>query len=469
MPFTGGAYGLARVTLGLFPGFLIGCCEAMEYITYVASATILLSEMLSAVSDTPDYMIPVYSLVIYFLACGILITGGSIFWQISSIIGIISLLILLIFCFGSIPYINFLQNATSSSTTGSSNLEQEYFIDGIYGFMKILPLAAWFFVGIESLNLTASVVVTPKTTIPKGSIACVLTLFICAILVLFITASLPMNNETKIPIAYMTAPFSLGFSLMFNMNENVAIAFSIPATFATAYGFIFAYSRVLISMARSLLFPSFLLKTYGKYHTPYVAILIGSVLGYCLCISVYFMPIINTYLFSICILSAFLAYISQLIGYVIFKIKYDQRERKFTSPLGIFGAIYGCIIFIVAAIAICFFQDDDYINMICISILGSIYTFFYFSYSKKRQNFSSDEKIFFPVHVIKCKCFSLSPFSNISHLYENDFVFVFFYALFTSLIFFISNFIYFIIFFQYLLLYFYSNFFFSPSSANDFS
>ena len=36
-PFAGGAYGLARMTLGFYPGFLIGCCEAVEYIIYVAS------------------------------------------------------------------------------------------------------------------------------------------------------------------------------------------------------------------------------------------------------------------------------------------------------------------------------------------------------------------------------------------------------------------------------------------------
>ena len=405
LPFAGGAYGLARVTLGLFPGFLLGCCEAMEYIAYVASSTAFLSEILSIVSDAPNYMIPVYSLIIYMVACGILITGGSIFWQISSIVGVLSLLILLVFCFGSLPFTNFTENAPSPGTTGNLDFESSYFIGGVNGFMKVLPLAAWFFVGVESLNLTASVVLTPKTTIPRGSIACVLTLFVCSILVLFVTSSLRMSNITGVPIAFSVTPFSLGFSLMFNISEEVAIVFSIPATFATAYGFIFAYSRVLLGMARSLLLPPFLLRTYGKYHTPYVAILIGSMLGYALCIIVFLFPDVHSYLFTVCILSGFLAYVSQFIGYIIFKMKYDQRERMFTSPLGIFGAIYGALIFTVGAIAVCFFQDDNYLNMKCIIVLCAVYTFIYFFYSKKRQSFSSEEKIFFPVHVVKCKLF----------------------------------------------------------------
>lgn len=30
LPFSGGAYGLSRCTLGFFPGFLIGCSETLE-------------------------------------------------------------------------------------------------------------------------------------------------------------------------------------------------------------------------------------------------------------------------------------------------------------------------------------------------------------------------------------------------------------------------------------------------------
>jgi amino acid transporter len=43
LPFAGGAYGLARVSLGMYPGFIIGCLEAGEYIVYVASSAIALA------------------------------------------------------------------------------------------------------------------------------------------------------------------------------------------------------------------------------------------------------------------------------------------------------------------------------------------------------------------------------------------------------------------------------------------
>jgi ethanolamine permease len=47
IPFAGGAYGLARVTLGNFLGYLIGCCETLEYIIYVATSAVSLGEMIT--------------------------------------------------------------------------------------------------------------------------------------------------------------------------------------------------------------------------------------------------------------------------------------------------------------------------------------------------------------------------------------------------------------------------------------
>ena len=52
LPFAGGAYGLARCTLGYYPGFVVGCCETIEYIAYVSVSVYALGGMI--VSMNPD-------------------------------------------------------------------------------------------------------------------------------------------------------------------------------------------------------------------------------------------------------------------------------------------------------------------------------------------------------------------------------------------------------------------------------
>ena len=42
LPFAGGAYGLARCSLGFYAGFMVGCGEALEYITYTAISAVTL-------------------------------------------------------------------------------------------------------------------------------------------------------------------------------------------------------------------------------------------------------------------------------------------------------------------------------------------------------------------------------------------------------------------------------------------
>ena len=155
LPFAGGAYGIARVSLGLYPGFIIGCLEAIEYILYVSSAVIVLATLMCEISATSLDYIPVYSLVFYIVAVAMQIQGGLVFWRSNAVLGLVSISILLMFNFGSLPWVN-ADNLASPATTGGENYT--YFIGGFSGFLTVTPLAAWWFVGIESLNLSCAFV-----------------------------------------------------------------------------------------------------------------------------------------------------------------------------------------------------------------------------------------------------------------------------------------------------------------------
>ena len=150
LPFAGGAYGISRVTLGLYAGFIVGILEACEYIAYVASSALVLSELLCLTTMTSLTMAPVYSLVFFIVAVSIQIGGGRWFWWSSSILAVMSISILLIYNLGSLKWTN-ITYASSPSTTGGD--DYSYFIGGVTSFIKVTPLAAWWYVGIEALNL----------------------------------------------------------------------------------------------------------------------------------------------------------------------------------------------------------------------------------------------------------------------------------------------------------------------------
>jgi hypothetical protein len=47
------------------------------------------------------------------------------------------------------------------------------------------------------------------------------------------------------------------------------------------------------------------------------------------------------------------------------------------------------------------FQNDQGTNAIVVIVSLFVYTIYYYNYAKKRQKISPEEKVFFPVHVVK--------------------------------------------------------------------
>ena len=183
LPFAGGAYGLARCTLGFYAGFIIGCCETIEYILYVSASALSLGQIISSILPSLNPYQPVLWLLFYLTALPIHIYGGKYFWKFNNILAIISFVVIIIYCLGSLPYTNFMHYASTSDGKSFDS------------FIAVLPLAAWFFVGVEAVSMASDDTKEPKKNIPRGQIACICTLFITAISVLFVCCSLPTGID----------------------------------------------------------------------------------------------------------------------------------------------------------------------------------------------------------------------------------------------------------------------------------
>ena len=198
LPFAGGAYGLARCTLGYYPGYMIGCFESLQYIIYVSTSVTFLSSMI--VSETSLFQ-PLVWVCLYGSTLAIHIKGGSLLWRFNLVIAILSILLLIVYCGGSLAFVDIAENLTLNMDPLNP-----YFNAGIFMFIRHIPTASSFFLGVQSLNLASDEVANPKTDIPYGQMSAMMTLFATAILVLFITVSLPQNNE----ISSQNVPLNTG-------------------------------------------------------------------------------------------------------------------------------------------------------------------------------------------------------------------------------------------------------------------
>jgi len=191
---------------------------------------------------------------------------------------------------------------------------------------------------------------------------------------------------------------------MFRMSYVTATLFTLPATYATAFGFIYAYGKLIVAMAGSKLLPGIFNRRLSSSDSPYVALIFGSAVGYSICILVYFVPFIGLQLFNICMLSAFVAYSSQCFGYIMLQTKFQNLPRKFRSPLGVYGAIYSLSVWLLGFLSIAAFQGDNQFALIVFVCICSLVLVYYFLVARHGQTFSADErKILFVAHVINRK------------------------------------------------------------------
>lgn len=394
LPFAGGAYGLSRCTLGFYPGFIIGCAEAIEYIVYVSSSVLALTNMMVEIAPELAGFEPLLWLFFYASSLYFHIRGDYIFWRWNMFVGVLSLFFVLLYCFGSFPHTDFAMNA--------DNDPDFRFVRGAEGFMRSLPLSCWFFVGVEALNLASDDVLEPTKAIPFAQVSCIVALFFTGIVVLFVTVSLPPPGLKQ--ISKLLAPFDNGFQLLFDISVKTATLFSIPAMYATTFGFMWGYGKLIAAMATSKLLPPVLARPHPKYGTPYLAVLSGSILSYCVCLLVFYVPAISDkYLFNICIAMAFLGYASQCIGYIALKRNYPNiKSSSFHSPFGIFGAAYSLVVWLLGLISVAFFQESAGLEFFVFLGILAVLTVFYFAYAKSRQTLSAQEhKVFLLAHVMK--------------------------------------------------------------------
>ncbi|KAG9413600.1 hypothetical protein AC1031_012829 [Aphanomyces cochlioides] len=334
-----------------------------------------------------DYQIVIWFLS-YVLACIIIGRGGSSFWLWNRFLAIVSIGLFVIFCLGSLAFVD------------SNQPEQSDFVavGGFGTFMKASPISAWFFIGIESLNTLSRVVENPKAIVPKGQIASMITLIVTGVWIYVVCIFLPPGMPTLVD---ELAPLNRGYTRMFNMSNETATLLAVPATFATAQGFMLSYANIISAMANSRLFPRELAKRRKVYKTPVNSLVCGSLISFGLCFLVYYNSL-NRVMYNACVIFAFVAYISQCYGYIQLKRRHGSMLRLFHSPVGVYGAVFATLIWIMNLIGIVGFQGDDEVSLSISVGLMLIFSIYYHTYAKTRQTFSEEEqKIMLVVHVAK--------------------------------------------------------------------
>ena len=182
---------------------------------------------------SPNYQ-PALWFIFYGFTALTTMVDARIFWGTSSAIGVVTMVLLLIYCFGSLqfvdlaangPYFNNTATYVNASSVGlKANLSDDslyatrnikssganytqvlwtpplpgnkrhpsyWFVGGMSGWMASLGFATWSFAGIESLTLMTTMVKDPLESVPFGCLWGCVMLFCTCIFIVFVCGAMP--------------------------------------------------------------------------------------------------------------------------------------------------------------------------------------------------------------------------------------------------------------------------------------
>ena len=177
---TGGTYGFARVTVGPFAGFLVGCCESIANIVYTLIGVMPIGTTITYIFDADPKYEPMYWVFTYIAIIAVEFMGRKLYFHFLNTyaFGLVMILVFyLILSFQSVDTERYIP------TTKHNVLE-----NGIEGFLGLSPVVGWFYIGLETMPLISDEIRDVRALIFTS---------VCKFLILFFRRKLILREESS--------------------------------------------------------------------------------------------------------------------------------------------------------------------------------------------------------------------------------------------------------------------------------
>lgn len=395
MPHTGGAYSFSRSAMGPWGGLATGLAETIEYVATTAVVVYFSGsyadqalELLTGVS-LPGW---VWWIILYALFIGLNAAGAAISFGFAIVVSVISIGIIVVFgvmslASGAFDWGSLWNMAPNPDAAGSS----VFLPEGIGAVLFALPFAMWFFLGIEELPLAAEESHNPARDIPRAGLWARGTLIVTGLIVLFLNTGVLGAEATGTSVE----PILDGFKAFLPPQAAAILALlALIGLLASLMGIMFAYGRNMYSLSRAGYYPRWLSLT-GKSKTPWVALVVGAVIGFLALVIVQAAggdaSPAGAIVLNIAVWGAVLAYFLQMVSFIILRRKFPNAERPYRSPWGLFGAYSAAIIAAIVFVGL-LFNPTFFLAIVAIIVVYAVIFLGFALYGRKRLILSPEEE-----------------------------------------------------------------------------
>ncbi len=392
LPFSGGIFGFVRAAAGPYFGYVTSWFEIAFVSTYVIIKVDQLMKIMVALKVMTKDFTP-YAVVVFYTSSFIInVLGGKPLWGMVCIIGFAAFFLYLIYLGGA---------ADASLSNGSLDY-QKFCQTGMPLTMgNIMPGRSninGFYQGLQFVPLLSDTLKNPRDQVPRA-------LMICSVVFVFFSVFLSLSSCSQYPgIAKLTKskyPLVYGFSNVFNVSLQDSIWFNVPGMYGVAFCLFYCGGKQIHAISKSGLLKSALSFTTPVLDTPYMSYLVSTVSGVVLNVYVFYYPEGYDELRNIAVLASHLVFFIAFLTFILFKFNYSSLTRSFTSPLGIWGAIYGLGNYFIGLVSIVFYSGNSYYSVYALICVFAFSSALFWLIIARNQSFSEEEKkLMFKAYLI---------------------------------------------------------------------
>jgi ethanolamine permease len=390
MPHTGGAYSFARAAMGPWGGFTTGLAETVEYVMTTGVVVYFSGQYADSITDTlfGVSLDPwVWWLVIYAVFLALNTVGAEASFRFAIVVSIISLGVLAVF--GVMALFSSSLDLGSLFDIEPDAGQSTFLPHGLGPVFFALPFAMWLFLGIEELPLAAEEAHLPAKDIPRAGLWGMITLVISGLTVVVLNPAV----TGAAALGESGEPLLDGFRAMLPDGNLAAVlsAFALVGLLASTQGIMFAYGRNIYSLSRAGYYPKFLSLT-GARKTPWVALLAGGAVGFAALFAVeYGIDSAGSIVLNIAVWGAVIAYLLQMVSYVLLRRNHPNAVRPYSSPTGVPGAVVAGLL--AAMIFVGVMLNPDYrLAIIAIAVVFALGLAAFALWGRQRLILSPEEE-----------------------------------------------------------------------------
>ena len=138
-----------------------------------------------------------------------------------------------------------------------------------------------------------------------------------------------------------------------------------------------------------------MLSLTGKRQTPYVALIVGAVIGFFALIAVDSLGgatgVAGAIVLNIAVWGAVIAYVLQMVSFIVLRKKFPKANRPYKSPWGIPGAVIAAIVSLAIFFGF-FINEPARPAIIAIAVIYVIMLLSFALYGRKRLILSPEEE-----------------------------------------------------------------------------